>query len=172
MFVRLPAFVLILVGLVAAGPAWGAVDKGKTEADFRRWLDTDIRLEARRAGISSRTLDQVLGSIRLDWSLPDLATTKIKTQQQSEFRSPAAYFKQSRLSSLASAGRKQLARWDRTLDTIEQRFGVPRRVIIAIWRGNPILGGQNCRTTPFAHWRPKPLSDGARQAFVRNFWRR
>jgi lytic murein transglycosylase len=120
-------------GLMMIGSAMAAVDRGKVEAEFRRWLDTDIRLEARRAGISARTLDQVLSGIRLDWSLPDLATTKIKSQRQSEFRSPAAYFKQSRLSSLASAGRKQLAKWDRTLDAIEKHFGVPRRIIIAIW---------------------------------------
>jgi lytic murein transglycosylase len=131
--VRLQAVLGAVFGLMMIGSAVAAVDRGKVEAEFRRWLDTDIRLEARRAGISARTLDQVLSGIRLDWSLPDLATTKIKSQRQSEFRSPAAYFKQSRLSSLASAGRKQLAKWDRTLDAIEKHFGVPRRIIIAIW---------------------------------------
>ena len=130
---RLRAVLSVVFGLVAVGSAMAAVDRGKVEAEFRRWLDTDIRLEAMRAGISARTLDQVLGTIRLDWSLPDLATTEISTQRQSEFRSPAAYFEQSRLSSLAGAGRKQLARWDRTLSAIEQRYGVPRRLIIAIW---------------------------------------
>ena len=130
---RLRAVLSVLIGLMMVGSAAAAVDRGKVEADFRRWLDTDIRLDARRAGISARTLDQVLGALSLDWSLPDLATTKIKSQQQSEFRSPAAYFKQSRLSSLASIGRTQLAKWDRTLDAIEQRYGVPRRIIIAIW---------------------------------------
>jgi lytic murein transglycosylase len=129
---RLRVVLGVLFGLVLAGSATAAADRGKMEAEFRRWLDTDIRLEARRAGISAKTLDKLLGAIRLDWSLPDLATTKIKTQRQSEFRSPAVYFKQSRLSSLASAGRKQLAKWDRTLTAIEQRFGVPRRIRIAI----------------------------------------
>ena len=132
MSVRLPVYVCMFIGLTIC-PATAAVDKGKVEAKFRRWLDTDIRVEARRARISARTLDQVLGGLRLDWSLPDLATSPVTTQRQSEFRSPAAYFKQSRLSSLAKAGRKQLAKWDRALDVIEQRYGVPRRIIIAIW---------------------------------------
>jgi lytic murein transglycosylase len=124
---------LAMAGSVLCGNAVAATERGKVEAEFRRWLDTDIRLQAKRAQISSRTLDQALGGIRLDWSLPDLATKKFKSQRQSEFRSPAAYFKQSRLSSLARAGRKHLAKWDRTLGVIEQRYGVPRRIIIAIW---------------------------------------
>ena len=138
---RLRAVLSVLFALVAAvlagstGSAAAAVDRTRVEAEFRRWLDTDIRLEARRAGVSARTLDRVLGAIRLDWSLPDLAppAKTTTTQRQSEFRSPAAYFKQSRLRSLVSAGRKQLAKWERTLDAIEKRYGVPRRILIAIW---------------------------------------
>lgn len=124
---------LMMVGSVGPGIAVAAIDRGRVEADFRRWLATEIRQDARRAGISARTLDQVLGAVRLDWSLPDLATKPATTQRQSEFRSPAAYFKQSRLRLLASAGRRQLAKWHRTLGAIEQRYGVPRRIIIAIW---------------------------------------
>ncbi len=133
MTVRLAAFAGVIAGLAIIAPATADVERGKVEAEFRRWLATDIRVAARRAGISAKTLDQALATIRLEWGLPDLVTSQPATQRQSEFRSPASYFKQSRLHALAGAGRKQLARWASTLAAIERRYGVPRRIVVAVW---------------------------------------
>ena len=83
--------------------------------------------------------------VKLNWKLPDLRPpgsddSVPKVQRQSEFSSPARYFKQSSLNNLVATGRKHLARWSKTLDAIEKRYGVPRRIIIAIWGRESAFG--------------------------------
>ena len=110
----------------------------KTQVQFASWLQTAIWPEAKRHGITRATFTRATGKLKLNWSLPDLrppGTSKQapKKQRQSEFASPSRYFNQSRLQNQAATGRRLMAKWANTLSAIEKRYGVPRRILIAIW---------------------------------------
>ncbi len=115
-----------------------AASRSEVEKMFVAWLKEDLWPEAKRKGISSITYKQALSNAKLRWDLPDLVPPGSKPpakreQSQAEFRSPAAYFHQDRLSRLADYGRGQAQKWDKTIRQIEQKYGVPGRIILAIW---------------------------------------
>src|SRR5581483_9065434 len=132
------ATALLAAWIVAAGglaPAAAAVDKPALEAQFRRWIETEIRPEAARAGVSKATFEAAFAGVTLDWTLPELVppgAPPAATEAQAEFRSPAAYFRESGLAALTKQGRAELARWQKTLAAIEARFHVPRNVLVAV----------------------------------------
>jgi lytic murein transglycosylase len=107
------------------------------EEQFRRWLAETVWPVAQQQGVTRTTFDRALSSVALDWSLPDLeppgSSPRPERQHQAEFHSPGAYFPNAHLASLAREGRKHLERWRSVLDTIEERYGVPREVVVAIW---------------------------------------
>ena len=111
--------------------------KPKTERQFQNWLRKDMRSIASKAKISKKVYDAAIASITLDWTLPDLAPPGAKTksgpQKQSEFRAPGRYFNERSIQILVKRGRGQLKKWKRTLNKIEKRYGVSRRIIVAIW---------------------------------------
>ncbi len=140
---------LVRVGIIAcfivAGLAGNAQANSAVERKFQAWLKNDVWPRAKAQGVSRKTFNAAVSGIKLNWKLPDLRPpgTKAgapKIQRQAEFRSPARYFKQSRLNNLVATGRKHLARWDKTLDAIERQYGVPRRIIIAIWGRESAFG--------------------------------
>lgn len=138
---RLLAIITILLAL----PAEAAVDRPAVERGFRAWIEADLWPQAKAKGISRATFDTARPRLRLDWKLPDLAPPGAPKAappdySQAEFRSPGAYFKESTLSSLASIGRGHLARWADTLTAIEKRYGVPRRILVAIWAKESAYG--------------------------------
>ena len=107
--------------------------QASTQIAFENWLSTSLWPEAKAAGISSRTFQQATRGLRLDLTMPDLAGSKPKRQEQAEFRAPGRYFPNRSLSSLAAQGAARLAKWKRTLAKVERRTGVPGPVIVAIW---------------------------------------
>lgn len=113
-------------------------DKAAVEQQFRRWIAGDLGPEAKKAGVSDRVLQTALKGVRLNWSLPDLVPPgskppKQRSQSQAEFSSPGAYFSERRLQSLAATGRSLAATHAAVLKRIEARYGVPGRIIVAIW---------------------------------------
>jgi lytic murein transglycosylase len=79
-----------------------------------------------------------MSGIKLNWKLPDLLPpgTKppaMREQSQAEFRSPGAYFNQKRLLRLAEYGSGLSQKWANTIGRIEKRYGVPGRIVVAIW---------------------------------------
>jgi lytic murein transglycosylase len=124
-----------LTALPTIAPA--AVNRTAVEIQFRNWLAGPLTREARTRNISGAAIGRILGRMKLDWSLPDLrppgAARPPRQQHQSEFRSPARYFGQNNLDALVALGRARLKKWRKTLDAIEKRYGVPRRIIMAIW---------------------------------------
>ncbi len=128
--------VFCVAALPLAAPAL-AVDRAATERAFRQWLVTDIWPDAQAAGVSRKTFDAALGGITLDWDLPELVppgtSAPHTVEAQAEFRSPGAYFNQANLNAQAAIGRQQLAKWSKTVAAIEQRFGVPGEILVAIW---------------------------------------
>ena len=115
-----------------------AQSRSTVDAAFRTWLEKDLWPEAKRSGVSRAAFDRSLNGMTLDWDLPDLAPPgfpppKKRAQSQAEFRSPAAYFDEKRLSGLAASGRSLAKTHAALLKRIERDFGVPGGIILAIW---------------------------------------
>ncbi|WP_150117646.1 lytic murein transglycosylase, partial [Microvirga vignae] len=161
--------VLIAVGscaLVAAEHSPAQAQRSDTrqlvEDQFRGWLADTVWPDAKKQGISRETFDRALMTLTLDWSLPELQPPGQEPprddQRQAEFQSPGRYFSEGQLTSLSTAGRILLDEWAAVLDELEQRYGVPREILVAIWG----------RESHFGRVRPKhhALRVLATQAFM------
>jgi len=145
------ALVLGLAVLVTTVPAARAADsvtayKRAVQSSFSQWLQ-GLWPEAEAAGISRQTFDTQLKGLKLDWSLPQLvppdpafpggpalpAAMKPKPKPQAEFGVPQNYFKARSLNALASGGRGKSRQLAKTLKAIEQQYGVPASIVVAIW---------------------------------------
>ncbi|HWV52458.1 lytic murein transglycosylase [Pseudorhodoplanes sp.] len=108
----------------------------QTEAEFQQFIQS-LWPQAQELGISRRTFDEATRGLKPNLSLPDLVIPgKPKTvpKGQPEFeRTPAQYLSESSLTRLTEQGRKLAAEHRATLAAIEQRFGVPGSVVLAIW---------------------------------------
>lgn len=132
------ALLLCLALWLAPVPAWSAVDKPRTDAAFRDWIARELWPQAKARGVARGTFDAAFAGLSLDWRLPDLLPPGApdvapKDHRQAEFRSPARYFSENNLNALVARGRTQIDKWGDTLAAIEKRYGVPRRIIVAIW---------------------------------------
>jgi lytic murein transglycosylase len=128
---------LTLIEFSTVTHAQGSRARQALEAQFREWLSQTVWPDARSQGIARETFDRAFASVALDWTLPDLqppgSTQPAEPQHQAEFQSPGRYFPEGQLASLSREGRTQLERWRTQLDTIEQHYGVPREIVVAIW---------------------------------------
>jgi len=93
--------------------------------------------EAEQAGVSRASFDAATRGLEPDYSLPDLVLPGRPAQaapQQAEFvQVPASYVKEASIARLATEGQHLWQTHKATLAAIEQRFGVPPGVILAIW---------------------------------------
>lgn len=93
--------------------------------------------EAQKAGISRMTFDAQTRGLEPDYKLPDLllpGRPSTGAPSQAEFvQVPADYVKEASIARLAAHGRTLMQQHAATLKAIEQRFGVPARIILAIW---------------------------------------
>lgn len=140
-----PLLAGIWLTIALGSPASAAIDKPATEKQFRQWLVSDIWPKAQSRNISKATFNAALSSVKLDWKLPDLRAPGApkappRKQRQSEFRAPAAYFSTKNLNSLTRIGKQRLGEWSQTLAKIEATYGVPRRIIVAIWGRESAFG--------------------------------
>ena len=106
------------------------------DAAFRQWLESAWP-EAQALGVSRATFDAATRGLEPDLSLPDLVLPGRPERprgEQAEFvQTPADYLKEATLVRLAAQGRKLLVDHRATLAAIEQNFGVPGSVVLAIW---------------------------------------
>jgi lytic murein transglycosylase len=121
-----------IVTLVAANvPA-----RAQGEVPFQQWLQS-LWPEAQALGITRKTFDEATRGLKPNLALPDLVIPgkpKEAPKGQAEFeRTPAEYLSETQLARLSEQGRKLAAEHAATLAAIEQRFGVPASVLIAIW---------------------------------------
>ncbi|MFD1744528.1 lytic murein transglycosylase [Rhizobium helianthi] len=121
-----------------AGSSLAAPSKAEVENQFRNWLTKEIIPEAGQAGVSAQTAQRALNGISLKWDLPDLvppgtAPPKAQDQSQAEFSSPGSYFSEQRLQGLAATGRSLAQTHAATLRKVEQAYGVPGSIVVAIW---------------------------------------
>jgi lytic murein transglycosylase len=103
---------------------------------FQQWL-AGLWPEAQQMGISRATFDAATRGLEPDLSLPDLiipGRPERPSGGQAEFvQTPADYLKEASFERLAAHGRKLLEQHRGTLVAIEQQFGVPGPVLLAIW---------------------------------------
>ncbi|MEO3384804.1 lytic murein transglycosylase [Mesorhizobium sp. CAU 1741] len=117
-------------------------------AQFRSWLQDDLWPSARARGISAETFNEALGGVRPNLDLPDLVmpgqtADTPRVQHQAEFGAPANYFAENIVGGVTAGGRSRAARLKSALDAIEQRFGVPRGILLAVWGRESGFGNAN-----------------------------
>jgi lytic murein transglycosylase len=99
---------------------------------------------AQKLGVSRATFDTAVRGLEPDLSLPDLVIPgRVQRDAgQAEFvQAPADYLKEATMERLAAQGRKLLQEHRATLAGIEQQFGVPGPIILAIWGRETAYGG-------------------------------
>jgi lytic murein transglycosylase len=120
----------VLIAGIGASSAWGA------DSGFQRWLQ-DLWPQAESLGVSRRTFDAATNGLEPDLTLPDLdipGREGAPPRSQAEFvQTPADYIKEANIARLAERARRLAAEHSRTLAAIEQRFGVPGTILLAIW---------------------------------------
>jgi len=93
--------------------------------------------EAQGAGVSRATFDRETAGLEPDYKLPDLilpGRPPTGAPAQAEFvQVPADYIKEAAIARLAAEGQKLMRQYQGALRTIEDRFGVPGTIVLAIW---------------------------------------
>ncbi len=137
-----PAIAICLLLLLKAGTLHAELPlvldnpREGTETDFRNWLERQVWPDARNRQVSRATFDAALGKTRLDWELPDLLPPGGKAPDgkgQTEFGSPARYFKPSHIDYLLRHGQPLMKEHKKLLDAVEKKYRVPREIILSIW---------------------------------------
>jgi lytic murein transglycosylase len=123
-------YVLLALVLTGAPSAYAA------DAGFMTFI-ASLWPEAREAGVSRKTFDDVTRGLQPDYKLPDLilpGRPATGAPSQAEFvQVPADYIREASIIRLAVEGQRLLQKHRATLTAIEQQFGVPATVILAIW---------------------------------------
>ncbi len=115
-----------------------AQDAKEINRQFQTWLQNDLWPQARKNGVSEKTFNAAFSGVRPNLDLPDLIVPGArksvpKEQRQAEFRSPSAYFAENIIGNVVSGGSSRLKKHASALRQIEQKTGVPGRIILAIW---------------------------------------
>jgi len=117
----------LVLSAVLLSPAAMAADCGNSAAGFGPWLERFKSYAASR-GISQRTLNSALRGVTYNRRVVHL------DRNQRSFKLSFKTFYARRVNNaMIRKGRRLMKKYDRTLSRIEQRYGVPREVIIAIW---------------------------------------
>jgi lytic murein transglycosylase len=117
--------------VVLASPAYAAPDPDFTQFIASLWP------EAKAQGVSRATFDRETANLEPDYKLPDLilpGRPATGAPSQAEFvQVPADYINEAQIARLAAEGQKLMAKHRASLDGIENRFGVPAPIVLAIW---------------------------------------
>ena len=98
------------------------------DARFQRWV-ADFRATATQSGISRATFDRAFAGV----TAPDPEVLEL-ARNQPEFNAPVwQYFDNQINEQSIGTGREMARRHSRLLDAVEQRFGVDRHIVLAIW---------------------------------------
>ena len=121
----------LLFVILFACPAHAAPD-----AAFTRFI-ASLWPEAQAAGLSRASFDSLTAGLEPDYKLPDLllpGRPASGAPSQAEFvQVPADYVKEASIARLAAEGQKLAQKYKPQLAAIEQRFGVPSTILLAIW---------------------------------------
>jgi lytic murein transglycosylase len=115
---------VILGALLAAGPALAA----RCGGDFNSFV-ASMSQEAASAGISQGVISQALGGVQ-----QDMAVLNFDRRQRGTFNKTFEQYVSTRVGpGRINGGRAMLQRYAPLLSSIEQKFGVPRQILVAIW---------------------------------------
>jgi lytic murein transglycosylase len=124
---------IAFIVLIAAVPAVAQ----SLQAQYAAFLEDTIWPMAKREGVSRATFDKVMSGKRLNTDIPGLVTPGSKDTpsqiRQAEFSAPANYFKETNLGYISATGRSLARQHASTLKAVERKYGVPGRIILAIW---------------------------------------
>jgi lytic murein transglycosylase len=115
---------MALAAVVAAGTGFAADCQ---HGDFATWLE-HFKQDAAAQGISQKTIDSALSGVAFDPAIIDHDHSQTVFQQSFEQFS-GRMVSRDRL----RKGENMLKRYGSVLDRIEQRYGVPGAVLVAIW---------------------------------------
>jgi lytic murein transglycosylase len=134
---------IMLALAMACLPGAGAMPAHASDAAFQGWLEA-LWPQAQQRGVSRATFDLATRGLDPDLSLPDLVVPgrPERAPGQAEFvQTPADYIREASIARLAAHGRALYDQHRATLAAIEQRFGVPATVVLAIWGRETDFGG-------------------------------
>src|SRR5271165_2034668 len=133
------------LGAALLAPATALADDcGRGAEGFGQWL-AEFKQVAARDGVSPATFEAALGGVGYDASVG--AHDHGVVMLGHDFASFAASHV---TSGQLARGKAMLARYAGPLQTIEQRFGVPGAVLVAIWGLETSFGGDNGSYPTFA----------------------
>jgi len=118
----------VLLVLFFAAPALA-------DAAFQQWLQGTWP-DAQALGVTRATFDSATRGLEPDLTLPDLAIVgrpEAQPQQPEFVQTPGQYLREATFERLAARGKQLAAQYRDTLARIEQEFGVPGNVVLAIW---------------------------------------
>ncbi len=126
-FAKVAAMLAIaLLGLLPAAPATAA-KCGNTGSGFSAWL-VDFRVRAKAAGISDATLNRALDGVTYDPSVIK------RDRSQKSFKLSFEQFYARRVGpGILSSARSKMKTHAGLLSRIEQRYGVPKEILVSIW---------------------------------------
>jgi lytic murein transglycosylase len=129
------AIVRALAGVLLAACLFIQSSAALADAAFERFIQS-LWPAAEQLGVSRATFEAATRGLEPDLSLPDLVIPGRVDRQpaQAEFvQTPADYLREQAFANLAAQGRKHLEQHRATLAGVEQRFGVPGPIVLAIW---------------------------------------
>jgi membrane-bound lytic murein transglycosylase B len=133
---RALAFVAMAAFFTAA-PASAAEDCGKSGEGFSAWLES-FKQVAVGNGLSRRAVDAALDGVTYN------PAVKRHDGGAAMFGHNFAGFAAAHVTpGMVARGKAELKRYAAPLATIEQRFGVPGPVVVAIWGQETSFGGDN-----------------------------
>lgn len=170
----LSGFSACLVALIISLSPSTAQSTQKVEAQYQAWLQNTIWPAVKRRGVTRATFNAATKNLKLNWKLPDLVPPgskpkKAKKQKQAEFRSPANYFNQKRLANLAGIGRQKAKQYSRAIKAIERKYGVPGRILLAIWARESGYGRAKIPYNAFEVLGTKGFMSTRKELFTKEF---
>jgi lytic murein transglycosylase len=133
--------IVVLGAWLAACAATPAV---AADPAFQKWV-ADLWPQAQALGVSRATFEAATRGLEPDLTLPDLelpGREGAPPRGQAEFvQTPADYIKEANIANLAAQGKKLATQHAQTLAAIEEKFGVPGNVLLAIWGRETAFGG-------------------------------
>ena len=127
---------LMAAATIVPGYAFAQANQSDLDLEFAAWIESEIWPEAEAADVSRSVFDLAFAGVVLDLTLPELVLPGAGNEpaiDQAEYRSPALYFDESGLATLARIGREEWESWSSTLTAIERRYGIPAEILLAIW---------------------------------------
>lgn len=138
-------FARAIASLALAAALWcSGGGPARADAAFDRFIQS-LWPDAQKLGVTRATFDAATRGLTPDLSLPDLVIPgKADRPQppQAEFvQTPADYVRETSIARLAVQGKKLWEQHRATLAAIEQKYGVPPQIILAIWGRETAFGG-------------------------------